>query len=92
MFADWTFILIKKTDINAFGFWFAVFVHVQIFFVIFAMQFFTMALKNTIRRLECLRYNGQTRYSNQELNSILSNAIDTTVDEMEMQNTANGQV
>ena len=85
MFADWTYILLKKTDINLFGLGFAIFVHAQIFLVIFGMQFLTFSLKNAIRRLECLRYNSSSSYSNQELNSILNNAIDTTVDEMEMQ-------
>ena len=92
MFADWTYVLIKKADLNVFGLGFAVFVHAQIFMVMIGLQFLTVALKSTIRRLETLRYNGRSNYSNQELNSILSSAIDTTVDEMEMQNTANGSI
>ena len=92
VFADWVWVLLKKADVNVFGLGFAIFVHFQLLMVMFGLQILTVALKNTIRRLECLRYNGRTTYSNQELNSILQNACDSTVDETEMKNTTYGDV
>ena len=83
MFADWTFILIRTTDVNVIGLGFSIFVHAQIFMVIFGMQFLTFALKNAIRRLESLRDSGRSAYSNQELNSIL-NTNDQSIEETEM--------
>ena len=83
MFVDWAYILIKKTDINVFGFGFAVFVHAQILMVIIGMQFLTYALRTTIRRLEQLRDSGRSNYSNSELNSIL-NQHDESIDDMEL--------
>ena len=37
MFADWIYMMLKKTDFNVLGFGFAVFVHAQIFMIIFGM-------------------------------------------------------
>ena len=67
--------LISSSDTNAIGLGLSVFVHMQIYMVIFAMQYLTLLIKGNIRRLEAMRDSGRSSYNSLELNAILGEAI-----------------
>jgi len=63
LFADWTFMLLESSDSGAWGIGLSIFVHAQIFMVIFSFQYITFFIKNSIRRLESLRDSSRGQYS-----------------------------
>jgi len=75
LFADWTFMLLSSSDTNSYGLSLSVFVHMQIYMVIFSMQYLTLIVKGNIRRLEAMRDSGRSSYNSLELDSILGQAI-----------------
>ena len=62
IFADWMYNLMKNNDENIIGLGFSCLVHVQIYIILFGMQWSTYGLRNTIRRLESLRDSGRGDY------------------------------
>ncbi len=63
--------ILKDTDFSYWGLLIAVVLHLQIYMGIFALQYFTMLVKQTIKHLESLKTSSLGSYSQLELNAVI---------------------
>jgi hypothetical protein len=71
LLTEWVAMILKDTDFSYWGILIAVILHLQIYMGIFALQYFTMLVKQVIKHLETLKTGSLGSYSQLELNAVI---------------------